>query len=201
MAEIAHLSSWEAIREAHHWVLPPDYNLAEDMVGKWAKTDPTRLALLHLRENDAVDFTFRQLDLLSNQLANVFVYHGLKRGDRVAVLLPQCPETLLTHLAAYKMGAIVVPLFTLFGADGLSYRLDHSGARMLVTDSANLPKLEGIGAGLEAIFCIDGADARAMDLSGEMEKARDAFDPVATTPETPAFISYTSGTTGPPKGA
>ncbi|MEM9100658.1 MAG: AMP-binding protein, partial [Pseudomonadota bacterium] len=156
---------------------------------------------LHLRENDAADFTFRQLDLLSNQFANVFDYHGLKRGDRVAVLLPQCPETLLTHLAAYKMGAIVVPLFTLFGADGLSYRLDHSGARMLVTDSANLPKLEGIGAGLEAIFCIDGAGARAMDLSGEMEKARDAFDPVATTPETPAFISYTSGTTGPPKGA
>ena len=171
------------------------------MVGKWAKADPNRLALLHLREDDAVDFTFLQLDRLSNQLANVFVAQGLARGDRVAVLLPQCPETLLTHLAAYKIGAIVVPLFTLFGADGLSYRLDHSGARMLVTDRANLPKLEGIGAGLEAIFCIDGAGDRAVDLQALMEKARDSFERLATTPETPAFISYTSGTTGPPKGA
>ncbi|MEM8790921.1 MAG: AMP-binding protein [Pseudomonadota bacterium] len=201
MVEIQHLSNWEDIRSAHRWDLPPNYNLAEDMVGKWAKSEPDRLALLHLREDHAQDLTFGQLDKLSNKLANILVAQGLKAGDRVAVLLPQCPETLLTHLAAYKMGAIVVPLFTLFGADGLSYRIDHSGARMLVTDRANLPKLQEIEAGLEAIFCIDGAGPRATDLRGEMEKARDTFERVATTPETPAFISYTSGTTGPPKGA
>ena len=201
MVDIAHLSDWESIRRAHRWDLPPDYNLAEDMVGKWAKADPGRLALRHLRRGETVDFTFRDLDLLSNRLANVFSAHGLERGDRVAVLLPQCPETLLTHLAAYKTGAVVVPLFTLFGADALGWRIDHSGAEILVTDRANLPKLEGIGAGLKAVFCIDGAGERAMDLHSRMERARDAFDRVATGPDTPAFISYTSGTTGPPKGA
>ena len=46
--------------------------------------------------------------------------HGIGRGDRVAVLLPQTPEALLTHLAAYRLGAVVVPLFTLFGEDGLA---------------------------------------------------------------------------------
>ncbi|MBY8975147.1 AMP-binding protein [Rhodobacteraceae bacterium NNCM2] len=201
MAEITPAADWEGVRQAHRWILPPDYNLAHDMVGKWALQEPGRLALRHLGAGGVQDFSYRDLDRLSNQLANVFAGHGLKQGDRVAVLLPQCPETMLCHLAAYKLGAVVVPLFTLFGAEGLSYRIDHSGARMLLTDSANLPKLEGIGEGLEAIFCIDGAGDRAHDLRGEMERTRDAFDSAATTPETPAFISYTSGTTGPPKGA
>ncbi|MEM0944158.1 MAG: AMP-binding protein, partial [Pseudomonadota bacterium] len=201
MVEITRKESWDEIRRAHRWDLPARYNLAEDMVGKWARQEPDRLALRHLSEAGVRDFSFGELDRLSNQLANVFTAHGLGVGDRVAVLLPQCPETILTHLAAYKMGAIVVPLFTLFGAEGLSYRLDHSGARLLVTDGANLPKLEGIAAGVEVILSLDGATDRALSFAGQMSRARDSFEPVETNPETPAFISYTSGTTGPPKGA
>ncbi|MEM7237804.1 MAG: AMP-binding protein, partial [Pseudomonadota bacterium] len=201
MVEITPAADWDTIRAAHRWDLQPDYNLAEDMVGKWAKAAPQRLALLHLGESDVREFTFLDLERLSNRLANVLSAHGLRQGDRIAVLLPQSPEVILAHLAAYKIGAIIVPLFTLFGADGLSYRIDHSGARMLVTDLANLPKLDGIGPSLEAIFCIDGSAGRALDYTAEMAKARDSFERIATTPETPAFISYTSGTTGPPKGA
>ncbi|MEM7507578.1 MAG: AMP-binding protein [Pseudomonadota bacterium] len=201
MSEITCAENWDAIRQAHRWNLPADYNLAEDMVGKWARSDPERLALLHLEADGVREFTFRDLDRHSNRLANLLLARGLRAGDRIAVLLPQCPETLLTHLAAYKIGAIIVPLFTLFGADGLSYRLDDSGARMIVTDAQNLPKLDGIGAGVEVTFCIDGAGPGALNLPALMAEASDSLAPAATTPETPAFISYTSGTTGPPKGA
>ncbi|MEM7178807.1 MAG: AMP-binding protein [Pseudomonadota bacterium] len=201
MAEITPGNTWEEIRQSHRWSLPPDYNLAEDMVGKWARADPDRLALVHLGRDGVQEYSFRALDRLSNRFANVLTGHGLQRGDRMAVLLPQSPETLICHLAAYKIGAIIVPLFTLFGADGLSYRIDHSGARMLLTDAANLPKLEGIADGLEAIFCLDGPAERARDYQDEMARASDRFERAETTPETPAFISYTSGTTGPPKGA
>ena len=201
MVEISKGPTWEAMRHAHVWSLPKRYNLAEDMVGKWAQSDPERLALRDLKDGAIRDYSFGELDRLSNRLANVFKARGLTRGDRIAVLLPQSAEAMLVHLAAYKMAAVVVPLFTLFGAEGLSYRLDHSGAKMLVTDAVNLPKTDGIGAGLEAVFCIDGAAERAEDLPALMIQASDRFAPVETGTETPAFISYTSGTTGPPKGA
>src|SRR6056297_726094 len=140
MSEIERRGSWDAIREAHSWVLPPDYNLAWDMVGRWARAEPDRLALIHLDAGDrAHELSYGEVDRRAARLANVLSAAGLGQGDRVAVLLPQCPEVLLTHLAAYRLGAIVVPLFTLFGVDGLDYRLRHSGARMLVTDGANLP--------------------------------------------------------------
>ncbi|MEL6475866.1 MAG: AMP-binding protein [Pseudomonadota bacterium] len=201
MVEITAAHSWDAIRHAHAWTLPPRYNLADDMVGKWARHSPERLALRHLAAGQLQDWSYGALDRAANRLANLLSARGLGAGDRVAVLLPQCPETLLTHLAAYKIGAIAVPLFTLFGAEGLAYRLEHSGARMLVTDLANLPKLEGIAPGLEGILTIDGAGPRAEALTPLLEQASDRFETAETTVETPAFLSYTSGTTGPPKGA
>ena len=66
---------------------------------------------------------------------------GLHRGDRVGILLPQCPETALSHIALYKLGAIAVPLFTLFGPEALEYRLGNSGARAVITDGPNLEKV------------------------------------------------------------
>ncbi|MEM1382960.1 MAG: AMP-binding protein [Pseudomonadota bacterium] len=201
MVEIARAATWEAIRAAHRWDIPARYNLAEDMVGKWATAQPGRLALLHLEENGVRDFTFGDLDRLANRLANLLTARGLAQGDRIAVLLPQSPEVLLTHLAAYKLGAIVVPLFTLFGADALAFRLADSGARMLVTDRINLQKVAGLDHGLDAIFCADGPEFGAEDLAAGLDAASDSLKPVETGPETPAFLSYTSGTTGPPKGA
>ena len=79
-----------------------------------------------------------------DRLANLLLAQGLGRGDRIGILLPQSPETAIAHVATYKMGMIAVPLFTLFGADALEYRLADSGARALITDRDNLAKIETI---------------------------------------------------------
>jgi acetyl-CoA synthetase len=197
--------SWDELRDAFRWALPARLNIADRLSARWAREDPERLALIHLHPDGRVErWRHADLDRAACRLANVLAAKGIGRGDRVGVLLPQAPETLLTHLAAYRLGAIAVPLFTLFGADGLSFRLADSGAAALVTDRANLPKLLGIRADLadlRFILCADGEGEGAESLPALMAAARDSHQMVETGPEDPAFLSYTSGTTGPPKGA
>ncbi|SOH92358.1 acetyl-CoA synthetase [Monaibacterium marinum] len=197
--------SWSAMRRDFRWPQPARYNIAEQACERWARAQPERLAMTYLRPDGQLrDYTYIQLSRASSRLANAFAARGVKRGDRVAVLLPQTPETVLTHLAAYKLGAIAVPLFTLFGEDGLQYRLANSGAKVVVTDGQNLPKVLAIQdqlPDLEFIYSIDERNAGSFGFWQELGKAADACEVAATTLNDPAFISYTSGTTGPPKGA
>src|SRR3546814_4419110 len=114
------------------------------------------------------------------------------------MLLAQGPETAVAHLATYKLGAIAVPLFTLFGEEALEYRLADSGARVVITDQAGLAKLAAIRdrlPALESIVSIDGGDA--LDWHRLLERASDGYLPVDTLAADPAVIIYPSGTPGP----
>lgn len=105
------------------WDLPARYNIGVDVCDKWADGSG-RLALIHeTAQGDVSRLTFDDLRNASNRLANSFARAGLRRGDRIGIFLAQGPETAIAHLAAYKFGAIAVPLFTLFGVDALEYRL------------------------------------------------------------------------------
>ena len=202
---VTRADTWQEMRDNFRWPTPIQYNIAEQICERWARHDPDRHALTYMDSDGGLQkFTYLQLSRASSQLANTLRGKGLHRGDRCAVLLPQTPETVLTHLACYKLGAIVVPLFTLFGEDGLQYRLENSGAKVVVTDGANLAKVLGIRdtlSALEAIYCIDPPEAGALNFWKELERASDRIEMADTGLNDPAFISYTSGTTGPPKGA
>src|SRR5215210_364252 len=196
--------SYEAIRAAFRWRVPPRYNRGVDCCDKWADGSG-RLALLHRREDGGTErITFDALKARTNRLANTLRAHGIGRSDRVAVLLPQVPETAVAHLAAFKLGAVSVPLFGLFGEQALEFRLRDCGAAALITDATGLPKISGIRAGLpdlRAVFAVDGPNDGALDLPALAERASDAFAPADTFADDPAVIIYTSGTTGSPKGA
>lgn len=197
--------SYEAIRGAFRWKVPRRYNIGLDVCDRWADGSD-RVALIHRRADGGVEpYSFDRLKRLSDRLANLLAGHGIGRGDRVGVLLPQAPETAIAHIAAFKLGAVSVPLFTLFGEEALSYRLADSGAKALVTDAAGAAKLEALRESLPALRLIlstEGAGpAGALDLGTEMGRASERFTPADTAAEDPAIIIYTSGTTGPPKGA
>ncbi len=195
--------TYEEARATFRWQIPERYNIAVDACDRHA-ADPARLALIYLdAEGRETRYTFRALRDLSNRLANALSAQGFGRGDRLGILLPQGPETALAHLAAYKLGAIAVPLFTLFGPDALAYRLANSEAAGLVTDLANLPKVLEIRdqlPGLRFVLAVGGGEG-ALDFWGTLARGADTFTPVDTLAEDPALIIYTSGTTGPPKGA
>jgi len=208
--------SYEAARESFAWDVPEGYNAAADLLQK--HDDPKgRVALFQAYPDGRREtYTFHDLDVRSNQVANALRDAGVERGDRVAVVVPQKPANPLTHLACWKLGAISVPLSVLFGPDGLGYRLQHSGARVVVADASvrdTVAEVRGDCPDLETVVEVDGegddasgsdGDAATGDVVG-FEAFADAgdrdFDVVDTDRDTPALIIYTSGSTGPPKGA
>jgi acetyl-CoA synthetase len=191
--------------DTFRWEIPEYYNIGVDICDKWAM-HPDRPALMYEDEDGQVEkYTFADLKRLSNQLANGLQASGIKQGDRFGILLPQCPETAISHIAAYKIGAIAIPLFTLFGTDALAYRLANSAAKGIVTDRANLPKIVEIRENLpdlEVVIVTRGTkEDQVLDFGELIEKGSADFTPFKTRADDPALIIYTSGTTGPPKGA
>ena len=197
--------TYEELIERFRWEIPEHYNIGVDVCDRWAAAEPDRLALVFVEsDGQSHEVSYGQLRAQSNQLANLLVANGLKQGDRVGLLLPQALETAFAHIAAYKAGAIAVPLFTLFGPEALEYRLANSGARIAITNAEGARKLSSIRArlpDLAHVFVIDGMQPGARGLHTELQGHSEAFEPVNTRADDPALLIYTSGTTGPPKGA
>src|SRR5216683_190536 len=102
-------ATYEELVAGFRWRVPEHYNIGVDVCDRHA-TGERRLALIFQEEGGAVRrFTFDDIKAQSNRFANVLTAHGLRRGDRLAILLPQAPETAVTHVAAYKTGLIAVP--------------------------------------------------------------------------------------------
>ncbi len=201
--------SYEEIYENFRWDIPEKLNIGAEICDKWAQ-DKYRIALIHVDRNSQVSkYSYWELKNLSNRFANTLNDLGVAREDRVAVLLPNMPETLISHIAIYKTGAILLPLLTLFGPMAIEYRLQSSGAKILITDDENLPKVLEVRESLpdlEVLIVVDGGKNRdnqadILDFWEALEKGDRHFDVVDTGSEDPALIIYTSGTTGPPKGA
>ncbi len=198
-------ATYDEVQKHFRWDIPERYNIGVDVSDKWADAEPGRVALEWVLPSGVVSrYSFADLKGLSNRLANLLRANGVERGDRVAVLLPQSLHTAIGHIAIYKLGAIAVPLFTLFGTEALQYRLADSGTCAVVTDAEGVAKLKDIRStlpDLQTIICTDGAHGEAIDLQPALAAQSEAFAPVATHADDPALIIYTSGTTGQPKGA
>ena len=195
--------NYETLHRSFRWSIPKRFNIASAVCDRFA--DGTgRLALIECRAGtDVRSYSFDDLRQESNRLANLLSAQGLRSGDRLAILLGQRVETLLAHLAAWKIGAITVPLFSLFGPDALSFRLADSGAAMLITDAEGAEKIAGIRDDLPSLKLLLTTEPAvgAVTLSSELDRASTDFEARSTHACTPAIIIYTSGTTGPPKGA
>lgn len=198
---------YQSSKQQFSWSIPTHYNIAQDTCEKWADGS-ARLALIQERDNGHIEqYSFDQLKSWSDQFANVLRAQGIQKGDRVGVLLAQGLETAIAHLAIYKIGAVAMPLFSLFGFDALQYRLKDSGAKALITDQQGEQKIDQIRAQLpelERIYCInpEAGHRNSLDFwQAVNEQEGEAPLMTQTLADDPAILIYTSGTTGSAKGA
>lgn len=195
--------SYREVCETFSWSIPATFNIAEAICDRHVGAGRTAL-VYETAEGHSTEFTFEYLQERSRRLANALAAHGIARGDRIGILLPQCPEALIVHLAAYRLGAVALPLFTLFGPDAIEYRLNDSGAKAVVSNAEGIEKVLELRDRLVAepllIGIEDRSDGAVLGFSSLLETAASEHVRVETSAEDPAIIVYTSGTTGNPKG-
>jgi len=199
------LDRYEEICSRFRWEIPERFNIARDCCGQWA-AGRSRLALLWEDESGAsARLTFDDVQKAANRLSNALQGLGVKRGDRVALLLPQRPETAIAYIAIFQMGAIALPLSHLFGPEALEYRLEHAGACVAIVEPTTLPNLWAIKdrlSQLKHVIGVGGAsETGVLNFDSLLEKSSSSYTCVETKAEDPSLIIYTSGTTGAPKGA
>ncbi len=182
--------SYDDLRAAFEWEVPEQFNMADYVCERWAEETPDAVAL-YAEAAGGPDRTLTYGDLgeYTDRLANYLATQGVSRGDRVGVNVGQKPETVLAHVACWKLGAVSIPLSTLFGVDGLSYRLDDAEAVVCVVDAASvdtLREVRGDLAALETVLTVDVADPKEgeTDLWAAIEGAG-AGRAVAVRPRRP----------------
>jgi len=197
--------SYEELRAEFEWSVPEQFNIAASICDYWAETEPERTALfVENAEGQRSEHTFGEIRDAANRLANHLAEAGIARGDRVGVFMAEKPATAITHVAAWKLGAVTVPLSTLFGTEAIRYRLEDSGALACVVDEQTVETLRAVEGDLEHlqdVLTVGVETERGeADFWDTIEEYPPDFETVETDAEETAVIIYTSGTTGQPKG-
>lgn len=190
------MTSYDDAHRSFEWDIPKTFNYGGDVVDEWAK-GPDRLALIWV--NDAGEerrFSYADIRDLTNRFANYLIAKGVKKGDRVLVMLPRLPEWQIALVGCNKIGAIPIPCVTMLTRKDIDYRLKHSGAVAAVTIASEVGKVSN---DVPVRLCVGQASGWD-SFEGAMADHSKDFSPVEVQAEDPAIMFYTSGSTGLPKG-
>ena len=197
-----------ALHAGLHWRVPRHFNIAQACCTRWAQRPASarRTAIVWEHEDGRQGrLSYGELQRAADRLSHALVRLGVQRGDRVALVMAQRPETAVAHMALYQMGAVAMPLSMLFGPDAMVHRLHDSGAVVAIADESAIATVRAVRAecpALRAVLAVGAAAGQGeQDWTTALGRASKPFAACRTRADDPAMLIYTSGTTGPPKGA
>lgn len=179
---------------------PENYNLVSEF-DKYA-TGKEKRALIYINSNgQEKEITYDELMASANRAANVFIENGLGKGDVILVMVPRTIDAYVTYIGALKAGIVVIPSSEMLRSSDIEYRLEHSQAKAIVAYETFMDQFESV-SNLEGVqvFVIGEAGVGQKSLTRLMETSSSKFEAAPTKATDMAFLSYTSGTTGKPKG-
>ena len=201
-------NAYSVLHSRFGWQVPERFNMAQVCSARWAAApDATKRIAIHSMDTggSATFYAYAELQAQANRLSQVLTALEVVRGDRVAIVMPQRFETAVAYMAVLQMGAVAMPLSTLFGPDALDFRLQDSGAVLAICDECSIDQLllvRGHCPQLRRVLGVGRAAAQAdLDYAHALAGAPDHFAAVNTRADEAAVLIYTSGTTGNPKGA
>ncbi|MBA3592181.1 MAG: AMP-binding protein [Polaromonas sp.] len=199
---------YDALHAGFRWQVDEYFNIAGVCSRRWAEMpDATKRIAIRAHQSGAegIFYTYFQLQAAADALSHVLVELGVKRGDRVAIVMPQRFETAVAYMAVFQMGAVAMPLSMLFGPEALEYRLQDSDAVLAICDESSMDNIQVVRSRCPALRTVIAAGAAAgqgdVDYEAAVAAQQRAFTAVKTKADDAAILIYTSGTTGPPKGA
>lgn len=178
---------------------PENYNIADE-IEKYANDTEKVALIVHEENNPPEKVTYEKLIKLANKVSNLFTNDGLSKGDVILVMVPRSLEAYITYLGALKAGLTIIPSSEMLRAKDISYRLQHSGAKAIVAFENELSQFEEVNLEGLKLYVFGKGQAPWASINEKLPELSDEFQDVQTKSTDIAFLSYTSGTTGNPKG-
>lgn len=184
---------------------PDNYNFGYDVVDEMARLAPEQRAMVWCDSDQShLEFSFADISRLSNQTANLLASYGVKKGDRVLVILKRHYEYWYVAPALHKLGAVIIPATHMLTLDDLLYRVQTADVSAAVCTSdgdiaANLVEVKSRCPQLKTVFTVRGSIEGTVDFTSELPSASAELERVPTRADEPFLMYFTSGTTGYPK--
>jgi acetyl-CoA synthetase len=218
---------WRAVRDTSRghpwatWFVGGSFNMSRACVDRWAADDPGRVALRSQKESGELrELSFGQLQDEVSRVAGALRSLGVRRGEAVAVYLPMGQEAVVALLAVARLGAVLIPVFSGFGAEAVAGRLVDPKPRVLICANGfqrrgKLVEMKEVADraavvadGIDHLLVVDYAERPATPMTDgrdlwwhDLVPHSEPLSPTPTGSEDPVLLAYTSGTTGRPKGA
>jgi acetyl-CoA synthetase/medium-chain acyl-CoA synthetase len=183
------------------WDVPKDFNFARDVIDRLAPEGRRGLLFVDAAGQRHA-YTFAQIALESQKWAAVLRDNGVRKGDRVMIVLPKIPAWLFAMLGLLRLGAVAIPGAEQLRAKDLRYRANHAGATLAIGHIGNAGELDAIAPDTPDLqhYLLVGGERAGWTAVEPLVAAAQPFAGVPTQPDDLAYIVYTSGTTKDPKG-
>src|SRR3954452_3633768 len=181
------------------WFVGAKLNIAHNCVHRWGATNPDGIAAVGLAEDGGRrEVSFAELSRDVTRLAEQLLSLGVEPGDRVALFLPMSPEVAVASHAIAHIGAIQVPIFSGFAAPAVAQRLEASEAKVVITRERSSRR--GKDVPMLEILREAASDVQVVLAPFELDDLPGTLPALEVDSEHPYLLTYTSGTTGKPKG-